>query len=141
MAETFVLDTSAFIALDEREPGAEEVEAILSKAWLGVAEAHASFATLTELEYIRTQEHDAQQATQLLTFTKSQPVKWHHTDEALCSDAAKLKAAHKISFADAFVAATAQRLDAILVHKDPDFDVLKGVIKLQPLPPKAGKSK
>lgn len=140
MAETFVLDTSAFIALDEREPGAEEVEAILSKAWLGEAEVHASFATLTELEYIRTQEQDAQQATELLTFAKSQPVKWHHTDDALCSEAAKLKAAHKVSFADAFVAATAKRLDATLVHKDPEFHALKGVIKLHSLPPKAGKA-
>ena len=52
MAETFVFDTSAFIALDEREPGAAEVEAILSRAWLGEVEVHASFATLTELEFL-----------------------------------------------------------------------------------------
>lgn len=138
MAESFVLDTSAFIALDEREPGAEEVEALLAKAWLGEAEAHGSFATLTELEYIRTQEQDAQQATELLAFAKSQPVKWHHTDDALCSAAARLKAAHKVSFADAFVAATAKRLAATLVHKDPEFNALKGEIKLQALPPKSG---
>ena len=141
MAETFVLDTSAFIALDEREPGAETVEAILSKAWLGEAEVHASFATLAELEYIRTREQDARQAMELLTFAKSQPVKWHHTDDALCGDAAKLKAAHKLSFADAFVAVTAKRLDAVLVHKDPEFDALEGVIKLQSLPLKSGAGK
>jgi predicted nucleic acid-binding protein len=51
-----------------------------------------------------------------------------------------LKAAHKVSFADAFVAATAQRFNATLVHRDPDFDALKGVIKLYPLPPKPGKT-
>jgi predicted nucleic acid-binding protein len=140
VAESFVLDTSAFIALDEREPGAGEVEAILAKAWLGQAEVHASFATLTELEYIRTQEKDAQQATELLSFAKSQPVKWHHTDDALCGEAAKLKAAHKVSFADAFVAATAKRVDAVLIHKDPEFNTLAGVIKLHGLPPKAGKA-
>ncbi len=138
MAESFVLDTSAFIALDEREPGAEEVEAMLARAWLGEAEVHASFATLTELEYIRTQEQDAQQATELLTFAKSQPLKWHHTDDSLCSEAAKLKAVHKVSFADAFVAATAKRLNATLVHKDPEFDALAGMIKLHGLPPKTG---
>ena len=52
----------------------------------------------------------------------------------------ELKAAHKVSFADAFLAATAQRLDATLVHKDSDFDALKGIIKLHPLPPKPGKT-
>ena len=141
MAELLVLDTSAFIALDEREPGAEEVEAILAKAWLGEAEVHASFATLTELEYIRTQERDAQQATELLAFAKSQPVKWHHTDDALCSEAAKLKAAHKVSFADASVAATAKRLNAALIHKDPEFDALQNILKLHRLPPKSGAAK
>jgi predicted nucleic acid-binding protein len=136
VAEVLLLDTSAFIALDEQEPGAEEVEAILAKAWLGEAEVHGSFATLTELEYIRTQERDAEQAAELLAFAKAQPIKWHHSDEALCASAAKLKAAHKISFADAFVVATALRLSATLVHKDPEFDGLGGIIKLQPLPPK-----
>ena len=47
---------------------------------------------------------------------------------------AKLKAAHKVSFADAFVAATALRLSATLLHKDPEFDTLQGVVKLQALP-------
>lgn len=138
MVEVFVFDTSAWIALDEREPGADEVEALLADAWLGQAEVHASFATLTELEYIRTQERDAQQAAELLAFAKAQPVRWHHSDDALCSEAAKLKAMHKVSFADAFVAATAKRLDATLVHKDPEFSAVSGVVKQRMLPPKTG---
>jgi len=103
-------------------------------------EVHASFATLTKLEYIRTQERDAQQASELLEMARSQRVTWQHSDGALCSAAAKLKAAHKVSFADAFVAATAQRLNATLVHKDPQFDALQGIIKLHALPPKSGAS-
>jgi predicted nucleic acid-binding protein len=136
VAEVILLDTSAWLALDEAEPGADEVEAILAKAWLGDALVHSSFVTLTELEYIRTQERDAQQAAELLAFAKAQRVRWHHSDDALCSGAAKLKAAHKISFADAFVAATAKRLGATLVHKDPQFGALGDVIQLHPLPPK-----
>ena len=85
MIDVFVLDTSAWIALDEREPGATEVESILANAWLGQAEVHASFATLTELEYIRTQECDAQQAAELLAFARAQRVTWHHSDDALCA--------------------------------------------------------
>lgn len=136
MAEIYVLDTSAWIALDEREPGAEEVEAILAEAWLGRVEVHSCFVTLTELEYIRTQEQDTQQAAELLLFARSQRVTWHHSDDALCSAAAKLKAATKISFADAFVAALAQRLAARLVHKDPELGKLQGTLKLTMLPPK-----
>ena len=58
----------------------------------------------------------------------------------LCSDAAKLKAAHKLSFADSFVAATAQRIGAVLLHKDPEFNAVSGVVKLRMLPPKTGQS-
>jgi predicted nucleic acid-binding protein len=139
VAERILLDTSALIALDEQEPGAEEVEALLAEAWRGDIELNGSFATLTELEYIRTQEQDPQQASELLAFIKSQPIRWHHTDESLCSAAAKLKASHKISFADAFIAATASRLDAFLVHKDPEFNALSDTLKLRPLPEKSSK--
>ncbi len=138
MAEVFALDTSAWIALDEAEPGAQEVEGILTEAWLEHAEVHASFVTLTELEYIRTQERDAQQAAELLAWVRKQPVRWHHSDDALCSEAAKLKAGHKLSFADAFVAATAKRLGAVLVHKDPELNTLSGLVPMRMLPPKAG---
>ena len=137
MAERFVLDTSAWLALDEKESGADEVEAILARAWLGEVELHASFVTLTELEYIRTQERDAAQAAELLEFARAQPGTWHHSDDALCSAAAILKAAHKMSFADSFIAALAQRLDATLIHKDPEMNSLGTMIKQRMLPPKS----
>lgn len=138
--DNVVLDTSAWLALAESEPGADEVEAHVAAAWLGRASIHSSFVSLTELQYIRTNEQGAESAAKLVAWVKQQPVQWLHSDDALCGEAAKLKAAHKVSFADAFVAATAQRLNATLVHKDPEFDALKGVIKLHGLPPKAGKT-
>lgn len=136
MAEVFLLDTSAWIALDEAEPGASAVESILADAWLGRVEVHARFVTLTELEYLRTQERDAQQAAEILVFAKAQPVQWHHSDETLCSEAAKLKAAHKLSFADAFVAATARRLDATLIHKDSEFNALSRCLRISTRSPR-----
>jgi predicted nucleic acid-binding protein len=138
VAEVFVFDTSAWLALDEQELGAEEVEAILASAWLGQAEIHSSFVTLTELEYIRTQEQDAQQAAELLTFARSQPVTWHHSDDAICATAAKLKAGYHVWFADAFIAALAQQLDATLIHKDPDFAAADLTLKHRMLPAKGG---
>lgn len=140
MDSVAVLDTSAWLTLAESESGAEEVEAYVADAWLGRVSVHGSFVSLTELQYIRTNEQGAESAAKLIAWVKQQPVRWHHSDDALCSEAAKLKAAHKLSFADAFVAATAKRLDAVLVHKDPEFDALKGVMKLHPLPPKPGKT-
>jgi predicted nucleic acid-binding protein len=140
VAQTLVLDTSACFAFLEDEAGADVVESFLVEAKEGRRVIHLSFATLTEVEYITTQERSAADAAAALAKMKVWPIQWLHSDEALCGEAAKLKAAHKVSFADAFVAATAQRLGATLVHKDPDFDALKGIIKLHPLPPKPGKA-
>ena len=138
MADAVVLDTSACFAFLENEAGADTVEAHLLEARAGSGALHGSFATLTEVEYITTQERGAPDAAVVLEKMKAWPVQWHHTDGALCGMAAKLKAAHRISFADAFVAATAQRLGATLIHKDPEFDALAGVLKLHALPPKGG---
>ncbi len=54
MAEAVVLDTSACFALLENEAGAGVVEAYLLNARDGRLDVHASFATLTEIEYITT---------------------------------------------------------------------------------------
>jgi ribonuclease VapC len=86
------------------------------------------------LEYIAMQKYGANRAKELLESVENKPVSWHQSDKALCSAAAKLKAAHHISFADSFVAATAKRFDAVLVHKDPEFDALAGVLTLEKLP-------
>lgn len=136
MADTVVLDTLACFALLEDEAGADVVEAHLFDARAGRLDLHISFVTLTEVEYITVQERGAADAAAAIAKMKAWPVQWLHSDELLCGEAARLKAAHKVSFADAFVAATAQRLDATLVHKDPEFEALKGVIKLHALPPK-----
>ena len=140
MSNAFLLDTSAWLTWSQDEPGADEVETYFEEAMDGEATLHSSFVSLTELEYITAQKFGADKARELLESVEDKPVRWHQSDRALCGEAAKLKAAHKVSFADAFVAATAQRFNATLVHKDPEFDALKGVIKLHGLPPKAGKT-
>ena len=136
MAERAVLDTSACFALLENEAGADIVEAHLLEARAGRASLGASFATLTEVEYIVTQERGATDALDAIEKMKAWPVQWHHSDDAMCSAAAKLKAANRLSFADSFIVALAQRLDAVLLHKDPEIADLGGAVKQQMLPSK-----
>ncbi len=136
MAEAIVLDTSACFALLEDEGGADVVEKHLCEAKAGDVAVHGSFVTLTEVEYITLQERGEEDAALALATLKAWPVTWHHSNEAACTASAKLKAAHKISFADAFVASLAQSLDATLVHKDPEFKALTGLMKQTMLPAK-----
>jgi len=136
VAEAVLLDTSAFLTLTGDEPGADTVQGFITDAMAGEVALHASFVSLTEVEYITIQEEGEATARQRLADIKALPIQWHHSDDALCSAAGKLKAGHKLSFADSFVAATAQRLGAVLVHKDPEFKALSGLVKQQMLPAK-----
>jgi predicted nucleic acid-binding protein len=48
--------------------------------------------------------------------------------------AGRLKSTYRLSFADTWIAATAIFYDAILVHKDPEFEQLKGKLEMLKLP-------
>ncbi len=138
VGKSYLLDTSAFIALTDKEEGFEQVQHLLKEARRGEVELHAPFVTLTEVQYILTYDRGEEKAAQISDAIRKFPVAWHHSDDSLCAEAAKLKAAHKLSLADSFVAATAKRLGATLVHKDPEFNALDGVVEQQMLPLKAG---
>ena len=55
----------------------------------------------------------------------------------LSQRAGKLKAAHRLSVADAWIAALAAEQDATLVHKDPEFEQVEATIRVLKLPYKA----
>ncbi|HOL42281.1 MAG TPA: PIN domain-containing protein, partial [Methanospirillum sp.] len=55
-------------------------------------------------------------------------------DESTLLTAARLKAEQKISFADAIIAAFAIRKNCILMHKDPAYESLRGLVFMEVLP-------
>jgi predicted nucleic acid-binding protein len=55
------------------------------------------------------------------------PIKLHSVDDLLIDEAVELKGVYSISFADAFAAALAPRLDLQLVTGDPEFLALKSI--------------
>ena len=137
MNELVVLDTSAIFAFLEDEQGADKVRDYIDAATRGKTRILLCFVTLTELRYVVIQEHDDVAADRAVAMVKAWPVEWVHSGEDLCRAAADLKARHRISLADAFIAATAQQHGAGLVHKDPEFDALAEEIQLLPLPYKS----
>lgn len=141
MIESVVLDSSAVLAYVDDEDGADEVGRHLLSARKGRLKLYASFVTLTEVRYLTMQEKDEASADYLVGLIKSWPLNWVHSDERHCLLAARYKAEHSLSLADAFVAATADFLDAVLLHKDPEFEPLSGEIRLRALPYKAKRLK
>jgi ribonuclease VapC len=75
-----------------------------------------------ELSYIMLREQGEDEAAQLVALVKSWPITWVYPDEKLLLQAAKLKAFHRLSLADALIAAVAKLHGATLVHKDPEWN-------------------
>ncbi len=134
MPEAFLLDTSAFLTLTDREPGVNRVRELLKAAKRGEVRLHACFVSLAEAQYILTYDLGSDQARRVVAAIKKFPIQWLHSDDALCASAAEIKARHKVSLADAFIAATAQRLGAVLVHKDPELAALGSLVEQELLP-------
>ncbi len=136
MAERFLLDTSALVAFLQAEPGAPRVLDLLEKAARHEVEVSACFVSLTEVQYITFYDYGEEAARKAVADLKRLMVFWQDSDDDLCASAADLKATHKVSFADAFVAATALRFDAVLIHKDPELAAIPSPLKQEMLPPK-----
>lgn len=132
-----VLDTSAIVCLLEDEPGADLVEEKLRAGRAGELQIGASCVSLTEVFYKAHQSHGKTGADHLIALLKAWPLEFVYPDVALCLAAGEIKAQFSLSFADAFIAATAQSRNAMLVHKDPEFETLGSLIKTKPLPCKA----
>lgn len=55
-------------------------------------------------------------------------------DEPTLLTASRIKARHQLSFADAIIAAIAFQQQAILLHKDPEYEMIGDQVSLEALP-------
>ena len=126
----YLLDTSAILTLLEDEEGAQRVETLLRRE-----EVLFPFLALLETYYITLQEHTEDVADQRYALLKQLPkeILWS-VDEPTLLTAGRLKAAHRLSLADALIAAFAVQHQAILVHKDPEMAALKDAVEMEFLP-------
>jgi predicted nucleic acid-binding protein len=129
----YLLDTSALLYLIEDEEGSDQVERALRQETTLLP-----WPVLLEAYYVSIQEEGQAEADRRLALIKqlSVTILWD-MDESTLLTAAKLKADFQISFADSIIAAFAVQRDAILMHKDPEFEALAGILPMEPLPYKS----
>lgn len=127
MADTFVLDTSALLALRSDEPGADRVAEILRLGRRGKARNFVSFMTRMELLYRVTATEGDEPARTALRLIDAAGVSWVSCDPEILDVAARFKARGGLSVADAWIAATAAAKHAVLVHKDPEFAAVREI--------------
>lgn len=133
VVKSYTLDTSALFCLKDNEEGADEVEKIL-KSGPASQGVYVSFVSFMEYFYVIYQERGREEAYRAYLELKMLPLKIVESNESLRLLAGEIKALFNLSFADAWVAATAECLGAELVHKDPEFEGLSKRLFLRNLP-------
>lgn len=134
---THVLDTSAVLAHYLREPGAEDVNAILAR---GPEETGVSLISLVELRSrlaeAAAHAQEAERAFKLYTETLTTVLPFSRETADAAMD---LRAATRprLPLVDALIAASAKQHGAILVHRDPHMATIPAALITQHiLPPK-----
>ncbi len=121
----YLLDTSAFLALRDNEAGADQVAKILQLASTGKVRCFGCFITLMEIFYRVWKDEGESEGRLAYKQCMHLPVHWVHESPPLLEQAAQIKANHALSLADAWIGACAVLNDAVLVHKDPEFNSLE----------------
>ena len=116
----FCLDTSAILTLRDDEPGAERVAMLLD----GPDPCFACFITRTEVLYRVWKDEGEGSGRRASEQWQSLPIQWVDQTEPLLLEASRIKALHRLSVADAWIAAAALLGRATLLHKDPEFEAI-----------------
>jgi predicted nucleic acid-binding protein len=130
-SSVYLLDTSALLTLLMGEEGEERVWELLD----GEDLIYVPWPALMEIYYLTERSSGETNARKRYAMvTRLRVVLLNENTEGAWLGAAHLKARYSLSFADALIASLAQRQNAILVHKDPQYDALEHEIALEPLP-------
>lgn len=116
-----VLDSYAILALLHDESGAGEVADLLASALRGGQPLCVNEINVGEVYYVVARHRSEDEADRVLDHLRALPLEFVANAWPDVLDAARIKAAHALSYADAFAASTARRLGAVLVTGDPEF--------------------
>lgn len=118
------------MTLIEDEPGADRVEATLRQGTPTI-----TWVSLLEIYYISLQRSGRAEADRRYALAKRLPARFVESfDEPVILTAGRIKARHRVSLADALIAAVANVEGLSLLHKDPEFESLADEIELESLP-------
>jgi ribonuclease VapC len=127
----YVLDSCALLGYLQDEPTADQIEALLSKATQGRAHLHMSTISLGEIAYTVERRHGADVRQRVIDKLATFPIQLQNATLDRVVAAARLKARHAISYADAFAAALAQELEAPVVTADRAFEQVESLVEVR----------
>ena len=122
----FVLDSYALLAFFRDESGADAVEKLLNEAAEDKHELYLTSVNAGEVYYMSCRKDSVSKANQVWEAMKKFPLHFVVADMDISLAAAKIKANHKLSYADAFAAALTIQKKATLITGDNEFESLAG---------------
>jgi predicted nucleic acid-binding protein len=117
----YILDSYALLAYFQAEPAGIKVRNILAEASTGTAAAFLSLISLGEIYYIIARKRGEEKAGTITEDISRLPVRLVDVTKERVLAAARMKAQHPVSYADAFVVSMAVEFSAIIVTGDPEF--------------------
>ena len=129
-ASVYVLDSFALLAYFQAESGGPAVLALVEAARDQQAGLHLSLINAGEMYYLVHRQKGRERAETLLRDLRELPILLEPVSEERVWAAARLKAAHAMSYSDAFAAALAQELNATLVTGDLEFKSVEGIVRI-----------
>ena len=125
-----VLDSFALIAYFRDEAGADKVENLLHRAAARHEPLQMTEVNYAEVQYIIIRKNGLTAWEMAAASLVSLPIAFHPITRDLADIAARLKASHRISLADAFASALAKHRKCELVTGDLEFKALERELKI-----------
>ncbi len=117
----YILDSYALLAYFQAEPAGAKVRDILKEAMVCAAAVFLSLISLGEIYYIVARKRGDEKAGTNMADISRLPIQLVDVTKERILAAARVKAQHPVSYADAFVVATAVEFAAAIVTGDPEF--------------------
>jgi len=135
--DSYVFDTSALLTLWNDEEGADSVEHLLRSN----ANVYVSFMSYMESRYRLWKNAGKAESEEFLRYLDLLPVDRINITDPIFEKAVEIKATNSLSVCDSWIIATAIATNSIIVHKDPEFEQVKTIVKLKALPYKSSMRK
>ncbi len=121
MDSAYVLDSHALLAHFEDEAGGSQVEKILKAAQAGKTKLFLSVINFGEVYYTTFRERGRENADEVKSLMEQLPIIMVPADRDITLEAATLRGAHAVAYADCFSAALGVKKKAKVVTGDPEF--------------------
>lgn len=127
----YIIDSFAMLAYLGGEAGEGRVKEILHETSRGSCRALMSLINLGEVAYITERERGLAKAQEVLAIIEQLPVEILPVDHQTVLGAAHIKAGYPIAYADAFTVMAAQSHDGVMLTGDPEFEIVKGIVRIE----------